>query len=475
MVEGSGVKVEMPDEAESSVVLRVLLVEDDPFQQMALSGIIARVEAENAQLTVQLKIAGTGDEALAALEAVESHLVLLDYKLPGGDADTLLPGIRERVGPLGAIVVLSAAEREAPMQRCWLDLGADSYRVKPVPAGTVAELFTYALQKRRYMRKRRRGSGAAGSDADDEAEAGSGVMRAKRPSGGELAPAQAPGILSLLAQGRGGPIHLSLGEDQQTPIAMKVRAAASVRGPPPPPHPHVNRVLNQMAKGESCIETRELCEAGELFDALLATEGGRLPAPRALGWFAQLASAVAHCHKHGAVHGQLHPENVLLAAADCLQVVGFSVCAPVEGVSRVVELREYRPELQAPELEGKRWCAVDELFACDVWALGVLLCCLLTGSYSAEAVAAECDEAEQSAIDAVGALDLGSSGGGGALDVGATPSTASFFGEGPASPAERARPRDAFALVKLMLAPDPAARPSAEQIVEDVAALLRSS
>ena len=68
------------------MVLRVLLVEDDPFQQMALSGIIARVEAENAQLTVQLKIAGTGDEALAALEAVESHLVLLDYKLPGGDA-----------------------------------------------------------------------------------------------------------------------------------------------------------------------------------------------------------------------------------------------------------------------------------------------------------------------------------------------------------------------------------------------------
>ena len=91
MVEGSGVKVELPDEAENSVVLRVLLVEDDPFQQMALSGIIARVEAENAQLKVKLKIAGTGDEALAALEAVESHLVLLDYKLPGGGAGTLLP------------------------------------------------------------------------------------------------------------------------------------------------------------------------------------------------------------------------------------------------------------------------------------------------------------------------------------------------------------------------------------------------
>ena len=311
---------------------------------------------------------------------------------------------------------------------------------------------------------------------------------------------------------------------------MKVRAAASVRGPPPPPHPHVNRVLNQMAKGESCIETRELCEvrsptpsapppdrpgltrhrppapsqAGELFDALLATEGGRLPAPRALGWFAQLASAVAHCHKHGAVHGQLHPENVLLAAADCLQVapapstptpapapaspappapnpprrrpqvVGFSVCAPSRGVSRVVELREYRPELQAPELEGKRWCAVDELFACDVWALGVLLCCLLTGSYSAEAVAAECDEPSR-ARSTPSAHSTSAAAAAAARSTGATPSTASFFGEGPASPAERAKPRDAFALVKLMLAPDPAARPSAEQIVEDVAALLRSS
>ena len=85
----------------------------------------------------------------------------------------------------------------------------------------------------------------------------------------------------------------------------------------------------------------------------------------------------------------------------------------------------------------------------------------------------ECDEAEQSAIDAVGA-SISAAAAAAALDVGATPSTASFFGEGPASPAE-ARSRATPSLVKLMLAPDPAARPSAEQIVEDVAALLRSS
>ena len=257
MVEGSGVKVEMPDEAESSVVLRVLLVEDDPFQQMALPVSCGNVEAENAQLTVQLKIAGTGDEALAALEAVESHLVLLDYKLPGGDADTLLPGIRERVGPLGAIVVLSAAEREAPMQRCWLDLGADSYRVKPVPAGTVAELFTYALQKRRYMRKRRRGSGAAGRRRR-RGRGGVGGDARKRPSGGELAPAQAPGILSLLAQGAAADPPLSRRGPADADCDEGARRRVRVRGPPPPPH---TRQPSAQPDGKARLHRgRELCE-----------------------------------------------------------------------------------------------------------------------------------------------------------------------------------------------------------------------
>ena len=307
---------------------------------------------------------------------------------------------------------------------------------------------------------------------------------------------------------------------------MKVRAAASVRGPPPPPHPHVNRVLNQMAKGESCTRDPRLCEAlpdpkraparpagltrhrppapsqaGERPRRAPGDRGRAAPRPRALGWFAQLASAVAHCHKHGAVHGQLHPENVLLAAAECLQVapappphprprprllpapradpprrrpqvVGFSVRALVEGVSRVVELREYRPAAGA-RARGKRWCAVDELFACDVGARRAPLL-LLTGSYSADAVAAECDEAEQARSTPSAP----------STSAAAAAAARSTWGRRrrrrPSSARARraggcARPRDALALVKLMLAPDPPRGPSAEQIVEDVAALLRSS
>ena len=47
-----------------------------------------------------------------------------------------------------------------------------------------------------------------------------------------------------------------------------------------------------------------------------------LPPPRAC----QLVDAVAFCHDHGAVHGQLHPENILLRH-DTLQVIGFCGCS----------------------------------------------------------------------------------------------------------------------------------------------------
>ena len=49
----------------------------------------------------------------------------------------------------------------------------------------------------------------------------------------------------------------------------------------------------------------QVAEDGDLLSS------GRLP--QALRWFAQAASAVAHAHAHGAVHGQLRPEHVLLA------------------------------------------------------------------------------------------------------------------------------------------------------------------
>ena len=122
----------------------------------------------------------------------------------------------------------------------------------------------------------------------------------------------------------------------------------------------------------------------------------------------QLASVVAHCHAHGAVHGQLHPEDVLLSAdGEAVQVIGFYCDKPAAepgrsnaesstggcsaaadapaadastedaGESRM-RLRPYHPS-DAPELEGRSFALASELRAADVWSLGVLLMFLLTG------------------------------------------------------------------------------------------------
>ena len=82
--------------------LRVLLVEDDPVQLGMVSKLIGNVEqAEHLHIT--LDFASTAKEGLGLCElhalAGRAHdLVLLDYLLPGGDADTVVASIRSVLG-----------------------------------------------------------------------------------------------------------------------------------------------------------------------------------------------------------------------------------------------------------------------------------------------------------------------------------------------------------------------------------------
>ena len=204
---------------------------------------------------------------------------------------------------------------------------------------------------------------------------------------------------------------------------------AHLRGPPPPPHPHVNPVLQQHVEGERAYVVRLLCDGGELFSALALAPA--LSEPEAMRWFVQIAGAVAHCHEHGAVHGQLRPENVLLRL-ESVQLVGFACCYGycTEGsdaheqlgalvgsggsgdlgsllqvdatppstfildgflgerqpppptlhtkaaMGASIELRPY-DSVDAPELCGRRSALSGDLRACDVWALGMMLKALL--------------------------------------------------------------------------------------------------
>ena len=82
--------------------LRVLLVEDDAFQIGAIAKLIGKSE-ELDQVDIRLDFAGSAKEAVAACElhatAGNPHdLVMLDFLLPGGDADTCVERIRSILG-----------------------------------------------------------------------------------------------------------------------------------------------------------------------------------------------------------------------------------------------------------------------------------------------------------------------------------------------------------------------------------------
>jgi len=178
---------------------------------------------------------------------------------------------------------------------------------------------------------------------------------------------------------RGGSVHIARWRGQI--VAVKLAQVGSpsnvTSGSLPPSHPNISRVLLRSCQGGKLVEVRELAEGGELYDRI--AEEGRLSADEALSYLREVAAGVAHSHAHGLIHGQLHPEHVLLSIDEHVQLVGFHAVGFPPEPSALVKLRPVRP-LDAPELhQGLAEIASARLVACDVWALGILTLAMVTG------------------------------------------------------------------------------------------------
>ena len=124
----------------------------------------------------------------------------------------------------------------------------------------------------------------------------------------------------------------------------------------------------------------ELVE-GMTLSQLLKLEGP-LPASRALNILRQVAASLAHAHAKGLVHRDIKPENIMLSHReghpDWVKVLDFGLAKRLEGelILSSAGMQIGTPEFMAPEMiEGP--LAVGP--ATDVYAVGVLAYCLLTG------------------------------------------------------------------------------------------------
>jgi eukaryotic-like serine/threonine-protein kinase len=187
-------------------------------------------------------------------------------------------------------------------------------------------------------------------------------------------------ILSTIGSGGFGTVYLAEDTWIDKKVALKVphkqgvdfgellrepRLLASLN------HPNIVTILTAEKQENVFFIVMEFVP-GETLEAVVARDGA-LELSRALDYTCQICNAVDHAHRHGVLHRDLRPANVLVAESGMVKVADF-------GTSRFLEIAAHgttvigSPPYMAPEqFHGKA------VFASDLYSLGVTMYQMMTG------------------------------------------------------------------------------------------------
>src|SRR5690349_21982843 len=136
-------------------------------------------------------------------------------------------------------------------------------------------------------------------------------------------------------------------------------------------HPNIVSILTAEKQNNIFFIVMEFVP-GETLETIIARDGA-LDLARALDYTCQICNAVDHAHRHGVLHRDLRPSNVLVTDSGLVKVADF-------GTSRFLEIAAHgttvigSPPYMAPEqFQGKA------VFASDLYSLGVTMYQMLTG------------------------------------------------------------------------------------------------
>ncbi len=136
-------------------------------------------------------------------------------------------------------------------------------------------------------------------------------------------------------------------------------------------HPNIVSILTAEKQENIFFIVMEYVK-GETLETVI-TQAGALDVPTALDYTCQICNALDHAHRHGVLHRDLRPSNVLVSDTGLLKVADF-------GTSRFLEVAAHgttvigSPPYMAPEqFQGKA------MFASDIYSLGITMFQMLTG------------------------------------------------------------------------------------------------
>lgn len=111
-------------------------------------------------------------------------------------------------------------------------------------------------------------------------------------------------------------------------------------------------------------------------------ENGPLPVGRVLDWMLEICAALRAAHSQGVIHRDLKPANVMLENGEKVIVVDFGMSKILTGTGTgTTNLTAHNMLFGTPEYMSPEQARGDDLDArCDVYAAGVMLYELLTGT-----------------------------------------------------------------------------------------------
>jgi eukaryotic-like serine/threonine-protein kinase len=162
--------------------------------------------------------------------------------------------------------------------------------------------------------------------------------------------------------------NLSRDEELRLRFLREARLAARLS------HPNVVRVYDVGDEGGRPFIAMEYVE-GETLAELVARRG-RLPAAEAAALGVQACAGLAAAHAAGLVHRDVKPQNLLLGRDGVLKLGDFGIALGVEGTRLTVAgtVLGTAGYLAPEQARGEQVTA-----AADLYALGAVLCELLTG------------------------------------------------------------------------------------------------
>ncbi|KAH6684114.1 kinase-like domain-containing protein [Halenospora varia] len=146
-------------------------------------------------------------------------------------------------------------------------------------------------------------------------------------------------------------------------------------------HPHITSLKKAFIMKETLYMFTELAPGGDLF-SYLASNGGHLEDWHARVISRQIILAIEFMHTNGITHRDIKPENVLIMQTDCggrVVLTDFGLANTANGRTGRLNSVVGSEGFLAPEVDDDS-SGVGYTMAVDLWSLGVLTACLLTGS-----------------------------------------------------------------------------------------------